>query len=287
MSSGYINWLKTRGVRLFDRGGISWKLYRGSLVPASVAPCFVELDGNEAGQLLKESGAFLLRYTSDPCENQTEWWYVMCDSFETGRLSSKMRNQIRFSSRHCSVRRIDALWLSTNGYGCYSNAFKRYDGSSPISREDFYENIMATYDGPFEYWGVFVGNSLAGYCQCIIEGKNAATNVIKSDPVFLKFYSSYALISALVTNYIVNNGMSLSNGSRSVSHDTNIQDFLLKFGFRKQFCRLNVVYRPWLKAAVRSLYPFNGLIGRLPDKGPVQKIKSVLFQERLRRACHV
>jgi hypothetical protein len=79
--------------------------------------------------------------------------------------------------------------------------------------------------------------------------------------------------------------MMVSNGSRSISHDTNMQDYLLKFGWHKQFCRLNIVYGPLAEIGVKALYPFRRYISRLPDHGVLHKVQSVLFQEQLRREC--
>ncbi|MCR4401057.1 MAG: hypothetical protein NUV35_09390, partial [Syntrophomonadaceae bacterium] len=76
----------------------------------------------------------------------------------------------------------------------------------------------------------------------------------------------------------------LSNGSRSISHDTNMQDFLAKFGFRKEYCLLRVAYRPVVDLAVRALYPFRGLISSLQGRR-AQPVSAILFQEELKRRC--
>lgn len=77
--------------------------------------------------------------------------------------------------------------------------------------------------------------------------------------------------------------MIVSNGERSITRDTNIQDYLLKFGFRRQYCRLNVIYRPLVKSVVTVLYPFRKHIALLPDNNWLNKVQAVLYQEQLRR----
>lgn len=286
-NSNYVEWLKKQGVPLFEGGGIYWRLYQGVLVPAPATPCFIEIDSKEARALIKESGALFLRYESEPCEKETEWWIITCDSYNPEKLSSKIRNMIKRGNRNCSVQPIEAVWLAEHGYECYFAAFSRYKNARPVAKNIFQDSLFKTLDGPFEYWGVFVQDHLSGYCQCVIESNEVSTNIIKHHPEYLKYYTSYALISSLVNHYVAKNAMILSNSARSILHDTNMQDFLLKLGFRKQFCHLNIVYKTWLKILVQGLYPMHRLMKKLPVTNHIYKLQALLFQEELRRACSV
>lgn len=124
---------------------------------------------------------------------------------------------------------------------------------------------------------------MAGYCQCIVEGSNVATSIIKYDPNYLKYYSSYALMDAILSYYVRERNMMVSNGTRAIAHDTNIQDYLLKFGFRREYCRLNVFYQPLVGMAVKVLYPFRRFLKLMPDDSLKHKVEAVLYQEQLRR----
>lgn len=286
MKNCYAEWLKKRGWTLFKGVNAYWQLYRGALIPATTAPCFIgEMDPTEAKSLLKESGAWFLRFSSDPCEEETSWWYTVCDKCDPQEFSSNTRSKINRSRKRCSVERVSAEWLAEHGYPCYVAAHSRYKGAVASSQERFRKNILNTIGGPFEHWGVFVEKNLSGYCQCVIEENNVATNVIKFDPDHLKNYISYALMSHLINHYVVERSMVISNGTRSIAHDTNIQDFLLKLGFRKQYCRLNIMYRPWVEVGARVIFPFRQLIARLPDTGSLSKLQTFLAQEELRRQC--
>lgn len=289
MNNNYVTWLRERGVPLFKAGDTYWQWYKNALIPACVGPCFVNLHRKHAKVLLQESRAWFLRYSSDPVEERSAWWYIICDSFDLGRLSAKARNQIKRGNRSCTVRRLDAEWLAKNGHSCYLAAFRRYRNATPVGDEAFRKSILTTIGGPVEFWGVFVGQHLAGYCQCLIESGDVATSVMKLDSDYLEHYTSYALINRLVDHYVVEHGMRISNGNRSIAHDTNFQDFLLKLGFRRQYCRLNLVYRPWLKAGIGMAFPFRGLIASFPSfpdrAGIVDKFQSLLLQEQLQRQC--
>lgn len=280
----YIEWLRKQGTRLYEAENIFWIEYNRALIPAPATPCFVHLNHDKAKALLRNSGALLIRYASDPSSHETEWWNVVCDKYDIQKLSSNTRSKINRSKKMCSVKNIDAEWIAFNGYECYLNAYNRYANMTPHSKEEFQDVIIKTVGGPFEYWGVFVGDQLAGYCQCIIEGNVVATNVFKYDPSYLKHYTSYALIDNLLTHFVFEQGKRMSNGARSIAHDTNTQDFLLKFNFQRQYCHLNIVYQPLLSLAVQTLYPFRKLIDFLPDKANINKVRSLLLQEKLHRS---
>jgi len=277
-------WLAQQGDPIHYAAGIPWTTYRGAITPASAGPVFVTPTANEIATLLRESGTWFARFCSDPVERESSWWYVMCDAYDPSKISANVRSKISRGRRRCTVRRLEPAWLAEHGYPCYLAAHARYSNARPGKREDFHRNALTAIGGPVEYWGVFCGEALAGYLQCLIDGNHVCTNVIKYDPAYLKDYSSYALISHVIQVYVVERGMVLNNSTRSISHDTNVQSFLLGMGFRRQFCRLNVVYHPWLGVVVRALYPTRELVRRLPNRGSTAALRTLLLQEGLSRA---
>ena len=51
-----------------------------------------------------------------------------------------------------------------------------------------------------------------------------------------------------------NNFKYVNNGTRSISHQTNIHDFLIdKFKFRKAYCKMEIEYAPFFKILINSL----------------------------------
>lgn len=281
----YADYLQQTGIPLFDGAGIYWRIYRKALIPAPHIPTFVNVNVATSRRLLAESKAPLMRWSSHPSDQETSWWWMVCDEYELSQFSSKIRNQIRRGYRECSVRRISAEWLAMNGYECYKVAYSRYRHAVPTSEDSFrlYALQQAEYEPLFEYWGVFVADQLVGYTECVVEGeKGVKTNIIKYDPDYLRYYTSYAMMGTLLEHYVAERGLTVSNGNRAVSHDTNVQSFLLKFGFRRQYCRLNVQYRHSIELAIQLLYPFRKF---LPGLGAIHGVKSLLFQEELRRAC--
>jgi hypothetical protein len=286
VSTAYITWLEKRGVPVFKVGDTYWEIYKKALIPATVGPGFANISTAEAESLLQESGALLLRYSSDPSGAETDWWYVICDRYDPKSLSKRTRQRIGRGLSECQVRRLEPEWLAQHGYECYTAAFGRYKHSVPANVASFRRGVLSALDGPVEFWGIFRDEKLAGYGQCIVDGNSVGTSVIKLDPAYLDYCTSFALISQMVEHYVGERGMVISNGNRSVAHDTNFQDFLLRLGFRRQFCRLNVIYRPWLKLAVRSVFPLRRGLEHLGNNAYLRNLRALLCQEELKRLCH-
>lgn len=282
MTGQYVQWLLDSGVELYKAHEIFWRKYNGALVPANATQTFVVLSKKEKIQLLKQSKALFLRYSSNPSVKETSWWYVVCRDYDKSLLSSNTRSKVNRGRKRCDVEKLDKYWFLNNGYYCYRSAYKRYSNAKPISEVDFKKTIMQKIDGPFEWWGVFVNGQLVGYCECIIEINEVATNVIKLDPDFLKQYSSYALFDAILPYYLKKE-LVVSNGCRSVSHDTNMQDFFLKLGFEKSYCYLNIHYQSYLSVFVYLIYSSRMLIVKLPNYSLITKLKTLIIQEKIIR----
>ncbi len=286
MDAKYIAWLKSRGVKLFDAAGHPWMLYHRALVPATTAPIFLEPTQIEAKHLLQASGAALVRYSSNPCEEATEWWYIICDHYEPETFSKKTRQHINRGRRECRADIVDTEWLASHGYPCYRSAHSRYSGASPVAEADWRKEVLECIGGPVEFWGVFVGDDLAGYCKCVVEGSNVTTTSGKYDPAYFKHKPVNELVSVKGEHYVKDRGMTLSSGNRNIFHDTNNQDFLLHHGFRRRFCRLNIVYRAGLETVVRLTFPARRLLHRLPfESRTLLRLNALLAQEEIRRAA--
>lgn len=286
MRSSYLDWLIKQNVSLFEGGGTYWRLYHRALIPIGFEYSDVKLRTEDAKALLKKSGAWFIRYSSNPSREKTEWWYLVCDKYDPKDISAKTRETINRGNRKCVIRQVSGDWLANNGYGCHLAAFTRYKNAKPLSEESFRNNILSTLKGPFEYWGIFVQDNLAGYCQCIVEENTVYFTVSKYDPAYLKYQITYAHINKLIQHYVVQRGMVLYSGTRSIAHETNYQDLLLKLGHRKQHCTLNIIYQPWLIIAINTLFPLCKFIDKLPDIGLFHRLQVALYQEGLRRASN-
>jgi len=76
----------------------------------------------------------------------------------------------------------------------------------------------------------------------------------------------------------------VNDGSRSISHETNIQPFLeQKFKFRKAFCKLHLEYSFLLKLFLVIIIPFERLIDFFP-LNLFRKVSVLIKQEKIRRS---
>ena len=285
MYSSYELWLNKQGPTLIEGGGCLWRNYRRALLSARATVFHPNISTCEAKKLLRSSGALFMRYTKLSDGREGPWWWVVCDSYDLNRLPSKIRNQVNRGRRNCVVRQVDAIWLSEHGYECYFSAHQRYKYTSLLSRVDFQAVLLKKTTGPFEFWAIFVGDSLAGYIECIIENDQVTTNIAKFDPKYFKMYTSYALISHIQEYYVQIRKMVLDNGNRSISHDTLFQELLIKLGYRKVYGNLIIVYKPIFGAAVNLLYPIRGLFMKFGKFDPFPQLRSILFQEQIHRIC--
>ncbi|MGH9740420.1 MAG: GNAT family N-acetyltransferase [Candidatus Acidiferrales bacterium] len=281
----YIRWLQREKVPIFWRAGIGWRLYQRVLIPASLKPVSIDLELSTARNLLRESGASLIRWHTRTFDEPTSYWCILCERYDFEGLARKARNQIRKANRECEVRRVETEWAAANTYDCYAAAFGRYKHGRPISRMQFESFQRSCAGGPFNFWGAFVDGRLAGFAKCVVSDDYVALVSFRLDPAYSKSLPSYALLDALLQTYVLQDRKTLGNGFLSLHHDTNMQDFLLKFGFQRVYCNLQLAYRPALGLAVNICFPFRALIDRLPSHYPVTPVKSLLRQEEVRRSC--
>jgi hypothetical protein len=281
----YVVWQNQQALPLFHAGGTWWRPYREVLVPASLKPEPTHLKPTEAQDLLRESRAYLLRFFTGTADKPTEFWYTLCDDYNFEKLPGKMRTKIRRAYKDCVVRQVQPAWLAENGYDCYLAAFSRYKGGKANSSDLFRKLYLACVDGPFEFWGAFVGDNLAAFAKCVVGRDYVAMVVFKIDPKYSTSRPAYALQDSILQAYVAKSAKPVNNGFRSLDHDTNMQDFVLQFGFRRVYTDLRVVYRPVLQSFVDLLYPFKSIIGRLSTPSRIASVKTLLRQEQIRRSC--
>ncbi len=267
---------------------IEWRRYNGALIPRT--PPHIEPAPEDVARGKKLGGYRFMTYTTDfDCGEELPWWYVIKDDpIDLQLVKSSVRYKINKGLRYVDIRRIDHRQWGEELYHCYSRAQERYrahEGS--VSREDFIQDLQ---QDPSEYYGAFFRETgqLVAYVKNVVQGDCVNMSVIKYDPEYLKYQISAALTYQVIHDYI-NEGRCkyVLDGQRAIRHKTNIQEYLEDyFGFRKAYCRLQMVYSPMMKPAVTFLYPFRSLIERLAgERVLLNNVASVLKMEEIRRAC--
>ncbi len=266
---------------------IKWYFYQGALLPKVQPYVNVVLSKKEQKELLKKSKAFFLRYTNEWDRQESEFWYVIKDQKEDlESYKSKVRNQIKKGLKNCIVKKVDRETIAKDGYEIYVSAMNSYKTDlNIISEKKFCSNKKNLEN--YDTWAVYAKDTgkMIAYASNRIQNSSCNYTEIKFHPKYMKLYPSYALFYEMNHYYLNEKGMAyVDDGARSISHETNIQSFLIdKFKFRKAFVKLHVTYRWDIKLAVILLYPLRALIAKFSH--PVlNKISVILKQEEIRRS---
>ena len=147
------------------------------------------------------------------------------------------------------------------------------------NKEDFIDYITDDW----EFWGVFFDAKLIGYSQNKISHNFCDYSTIKIPQKYAKMYANYALIYEMNRYYLKDRKIQyVSDGARSILHDSKIQDFLIKkFKFRKAYCHLHVLYSLSTRLTIFALYPFRYFIFKLSCFSLFNNVVAVLKQEEL------
>lgn len=129
---------------------------------------------------------------------------------------------------------------------------------------------------------------LCGFMQAPTNEMYAELQVQRVKPAYEKLQINAALVYGLLeSNYakLEKGNFYILDGARSISHETNFQDYLEKyFDFRKAYCKLHIAYNPRIKWIVKILFPFRKMLHRFEEVGFVHQINSVLYMEELCRS---
>lgn len=128
---------------------------------------------------------------------------------------------------------------------------------------------------------------MCGYAHLVKYKDHCSFSTLKTRPS-----SESKGINAAICNQILKdleedlsrNVFFISDGARNLFHQTHFQDYLQKyFGFRKAYCRLNVVYRPLFGFLVKMLYPMRSFFRKLDVNKYVHMVNAVLLAEEISR----
>lgn len=278
------------GYVFYSINDIHWRKSQGGVFPLS-PPCrvttFSEID---ARVFLKNRGGFFVRWESEfDLAYETPWWHVIKDDAATLHdLSSNTRSKVRRGLKTFDCKPITRDTVLNEGYAVYKSAFARYETFEKEFSEKEFVDAVSSLPNEAEFWGVRdkKNDALVAFSENYVESGTCFYNSIWFEPDGLRKYSSYALFYEMNRSYLEDREFRyVSDGARSLSHATNIHDFLeSKFGFRKAYSFLNVVYSPWLKVTVSVTYPFRSLVKAVPFS-PFRKASILLTQEEIRRKC--
>ncbi|MBT7895680.1 MAG: hypothetical protein HN564_01670 [Flavobacteriales bacterium] len=267
-----------------------WRKYHGALIPWKPPHLDLGFSRNDIQTQISKHNAFFARWTTNfDSRKQSVFWYIINDkSIDISDYSANTRSKINRGFKKLTVRKISKSELLKDGYSVYKNALKRYNFILNVLSNKQFISEIENLDENWDLWGVYTlnTNKLVAYSLNRLVDDYCDYSTIKFDPSFLKNYSSYVLYYSMNKYYLNDkNFQYVNNGTRSVSHQTNIHDFLIdKFKFRKAYCKMEVAYSPLLKFFVKYLFFMRHIISFIP-LNIFRKLYVILHQENIKILC--
>jgi hypothetical protein len=200
-------------------------------------------------------------------------------------VPSKHRCEIRRGLKNCEVRRVDAEFVSQQGYAVYAKAHQRYRGRAQPAwdKRAFRAHFESAkgFEDITHFWGAFhEGRLIALAANDVYERIEATYWMIKLDPDYLKLYPAYALLHTMNEYYLAQQGFQYVNdGWRALVHQTDVQEFLIqKFAFARRHRRLEAFFRPPLGLLIRGTYPLRRVLSKVDTR-----LAALYTLERIRR----
>ncbi len=250
-------------------------------------PLESNIDQKELQSFLAERSAFgAMWYYDDNYTDQGPWYRTVCDqrNYDIGLIRSKsFRRKIKICLKRCQIRQIDLPGMIENIYRVYLQASKRYKNPDLISENEFQTDLFDKLKTQnLKTFGVFFENQLIAYMIAIDFDDYAMGYLSAFDPVFSNHYPMCGLCYFIAKYFVADRGYKEFNrGTRPLLHETNIDEFLLKLGYRKKYCRLGLFYVSYIDIAISIL---NGLSPALkyflPQKFR-QKIEALLQTKKI------
>jgi hypothetical protein len=216
------------------------------------------------------------------------WYSVVCSipNYDVEAIpSGNTRSKVRRSLKRCEVRLVEPAWLAEHGYATFQKATEQYGRGKEMSREEL-RRKYAAFQGreDVKVFGVFVGEDLAAYGMTFARNEVVRIGPAKFDPAFSNAYPMYALYFSMAQHYL-NLGpyRYIDNGTRSILHETNIEEFLSSLGWRRAFCRADYLFRPAFEAALQAARISSPIWQRVVKNTAAKQLSALLELRRLAR----
>ncbi|MBQ8222585.1 MAG: hypothetical protein IJZ87_04455 [Bacteroidales bacterium] len=239
-----------------------------------------ELTKKEVNKLFM-NGGWLVRNTYDfDKKEENSFWYIIKDNFYgLAENTTKERTKIRKSLKTYDYRIIDVNIIKERGFELYKEVLRDYQIKD---RKVTYDDFLSLFNNEYECWGCFEKktNEFIGFSINYIWRDACQYEVSAILPKYKhnSTYPYYGLIYSMNKYYLGEKKLKyVSDGSRTITEHSNIQDFLMhNFKFRKAYCKLKVHYKWWVGVVVKLLFPFRNVI-------PFRNVKAILKMEEYSR----
>lgn len=267
-----------------------WRYYNHALLPNCApheCPDVSRISDNDFWST--SSGTVLLaRWTSEfDCKDEQKWWYVIKDDvFDITALKSKRRYEITKGKKNYDVRIIDPNLYINDIISIHIEAYKEYPAHyRPTVDAEKLESEIKRWNVNYVTFGAFSKdtNQLCGFAMIIPEKQYANFAMLKVKPCCERKGINASIVAGVLEFYNekINKGYYICDGERALFHETNFQDYLIKyFGFRKAYAKLHVKFRFPVSIIVWLLRPFKTAIKK-KNSAIMKKIYVILLYDEL------
>lgn len=233
-------------------------------------------------------GVFLARWTTEFDKSpHSEWYYIIKDTpFDISTLKAKRRYEITKGIRNFTFRKINPADYADAIYHVLEEAYNVYPTRyRPKLTEERKNNITKWDTLSNNVFGLFdKNNNLVSFIVVGNSGTHYNLNVLKTIPSVEKYHANAAILYHMLMFY----GDELkykyiSNGERTINHETNFNDYLIKyFGFKKVYATLHLKYFFPINIIIAMSYPWRNIIKKIPFS-IVQNFYRILMMEEIVR----
>ena len=283
------------GIYIIDVDGVKWREYAGYMIPAYMPHSCPPIIQEMAEKVVRISGRPFARWSTDfGRQKPKDWWYILKKKqWDIEQIADKKKRwMIRQGRKNFSVRLLTYDEVLEKCPAVAITSVNRYEEKICETKELLQLRLAAAEKLPsvLEYIGCFSGNKLVSFAENEIQDNAVFIVYIRQDPLFLKDYSSYALIDGILDYYLNQKKFYyVLDGARCIHHRTNFQELLIKiFGFQKEYALLNVVYSKRLAFGIKLAWPFRKIFWAIWEKWSnpfFDNVSAVLRLEAIRRNC--
>lgn len=201
------------------------------------------------------------------CPDETEYWYCIKDTvLDIDSLKAKRRYEIKKGIKNFTTKIIDASQYQEELYAVYVESLTGYKNNPvPISMSEFKKQVDCWCKPECRLFGSFDNESgkLCGYADVYLRYPYLPISSLKTIPGFERNGVNAALVYEICKHFEseLENGSYLCDGVRNSLHETNFQNYLIKyFGFRRAYCNLHLAYKWCLYPFIMLLFPVRKVI---------------------------
>jgi len=292
----YAQFLREQGKCVITVRGVHWFDYNGFMIPAYLPHRYPEITAEMAKEVVRISGRPFARWDVKLGEvGETPWWWLIKRGpWSIDRLSNKKKRwMVRQGIKNFTVRPLTREEVLNECARVALLAARRYRGRAQVESRESLERTWSAgqkVPGVLEFLGCFHGDVLVSFAENHIDHNAVWMYAVRHDPAYLRKYSSYGLVAAILDRYLNDRKMEyVLDGSVSIYHETSFQEHLISvFEFERVCSAVRVQYSKRFELGVRFSYPFKRVLAGLTGLSRSELLRRVVAVHRLesiRRAC--